>query len=153
MDDAYEKALNYLSVKDRSQKQLTAYLLKCGFEQSSIDACIDKLHEYNLLNDRAYAHNVMHKLKSKNYSLAMAEAYLKKELIEQSCIEEVLCLLGEEYEINSLNNFLIKELKSKNINSALINKIKNKALRNGFKDYYIEDALIEAAHKLTEENL
>lgn len=153
MDDAYEKALNYLSIKDRSQKQITAYLLKCGYEQSHIDACIAKLNEYNFLNDRVYAHNLMYKLKNKNYSLAMAEAYLKKEGIEDCSAEEVLRMLGDEYELKSLNNFLLKELKGKKINCALINKIKNKALRNGFRDYYIEDALIEAAHKITEEDL
>lgn len=153
MDDAYEKALNYLSVKDRSQKQITAYLKKCGFNDAQIQKCIGKLHEYNFLNDRVYAHNMMYKLKNKDYSLAMAEAHLKKEGIEDSSIEEVVLLLGDEYEIKSLNNFLLKELRGKKINCALINKVKSKALRNGFRDYYIEDALINAAHKLTEEDL
>lgn len=153
MDDAYEKALNYLSVKDRSQKQITAYLLKCGFNDTQINECIDKLQEYNFLNDRVYAHNLMYKLKNKDYSLAMAEAYLKKEGIEDCSIDEVLRLLGDEYELKSLNNFLLKELKDKKINYALINKVKSKAIRNGFRTYYLEDALIDTAHKLTEENL
>jgi SOS response regulatory protein OraA/RecX len=143
----HRKSFNYLSVKDRSQKQITAYLLKCGYNQRQIETCIDKLHEYNFLNDRAYAHNLMYKLKNKDYSLAMAEAYLKKEGIEDCSIDEVLRMLGDEYEINSLNNFLLKELKGKKINCTLINKIKNKALRNGFRDYYIDDALIEGRLK------
>ncbi|NMC57077.1 MAG: hypothetical protein GYA50_07655 [Eubacteriaceae bacterium] len=153
MDDAYEKALNYLSVKDRSQKQITDYLIKCGFNDAQIDECIEKLHEYNFLNDRVYAHNLMYKLKNKDYSLAMAEAYLKKEGIEECSIEEVLRLLGDEYEIKSLNNFLLKELRGKKINNALVNKVKSKALRNGFRNFYLEDALIDTAHKLTEEEL
>jgi len=153
MNDAYSKALNYLSLKDRSAKQISAYLKKYGFNDDEICICIDKLKEYGFINERTYAAGIMNKLKHKNYSLAKVEAYLKKEGIDDTCMTEILDELGDEYELASLNNFLAKELKNKKIDKTLLIKIKNKALRNGFKSYLLEDALIDAAHKFMEEEL
>lgn len=152
MNEAYEKALSYLSLKSRSKKQVENYLSKCGFADNEICICMEKLEEYKFIDDEEYADILLYKLKSKDYSLAMAEAYLRKEGIDQLYIEQIINALGFDYEQKSLNNFFIKELKNKKINEMIINKVKNKALRKGFMDYNIEDILLDIKNNLTEED-
>lgn len=138
-EEIYNKALKYITIQDRTKKQITIYLKKNGYSDNDIGECIKKLADYNYINDRRYVFNIMiKKIKNKNYSIAMAENYLYSESIDESIIMEAINSLGEEYEENALYVFLKNELNHRKYDDQYINKIKNKALRKGFKYYSIQ---------------
>jgi len=141
-DEIYKKALKYITMQDRTRRQMKIYLQKKGYNENEINECIRKLVDYNYLNDRRYAlHIMVKKIKHKHYSLAMAEQYLRSELLDESVIYEAINSLGEEYEQYALSHFLTKELQNKTFESEFINKLKNKALRKGFKYYHIQEGI------------
>ncbi len=138
----YKKALKYIALQDRTQNQMKTYLQKKGYGENEINECLCKLRDYNYINDRRYAlHIMVKKIKLKNYSLAMAERYLRSEFLNESIVHEAITSLGEEYEQHALSCFLIKELKNKPYDNECINKLKNKALRKGFKYYHIQESI------------
>ncbi|MFU0800046.1 MAG: RecX family transcriptional regulator [Xylanivirga thermophila] len=52
---AFDRALGYLSHNMHTEKQVTQYLEGKGFDDKSIDYAIEKLKEYDLVDDMQYA--------------------------------------------------------------------------------------------------
>ncbi len=52
---ALNKAIAYVSKNLKTQKQVKEYLLRKGYDQKIAYFCIDKLKEYNLINDAEFA--------------------------------------------------------------------------------------------------
>lgn len=64
-DIALSKTLNFISKSQKTQKQIKNYLTKKGFEESVVDYVLQKLEEYNFVNDEEFAKNfVKYKTKS-----------------------------------------------------------------------------------------
>ena len=64
-DIALSKTLNFISKSQKTQKQIKDYLTKKGFEDTIINYALQKLEEYNFVNDEEYAKNfVKYKTKS-----------------------------------------------------------------------------------------
>jgi regulatory protein len=55
IEEAYGRALNYLSYRPRSQAEVTAYLQRRGAPQSQIAAVISRLERIGLIDDEAFA--------------------------------------------------------------------------------------------------
>ena len=52
--EALNKALNYVGKTLKTKYQVKNYLLKKGFSKDTVFYCIDKLKEYNYIDDKAF---------------------------------------------------------------------------------------------------
>ncbi len=129
----WNASLDYLAKKNRSEKNVSDYLLRCGFEQEETDQCIERLKAKGFLDDKNYAlKTLLQKYRQKNDSLAMMRQRLKREGIDKSIIEEVMASIEHEYEEKAFENFIDKETRYKDENDIAWQKIYRKALRLGF---------------------
>ena len=55
-DKAYNRALNYLSYRPRSQAEMERYLLGKGWDEVVVCDVIDRLQQIGLVDDREFAH-------------------------------------------------------------------------------------------------
>ena len=85
---ACASAVQYLSRQLKTTKQLRTYLIKKHYSPETIDKLIDKMHEYNLVNDEQYATSYttsMQKTKSKMYVRnKLREAGIDNEIINKN---------------------------------------------------------------------
>ena len=126
--EAFEKAVTYLSRALKTKKQVYTYLINKGYSNEIAWSCVDKLKDYNLINDCEYSKRYIEST-SKNQGKRLIEYKLmmkgiKKEEIESAYSEcdilpeESALLVAEKY----LKN---KENTKENINKAyryLINR-------------------------------
>ena len=95
--EEYSKTLNYainlLSKKDRTQKEIKVKLLEKGYEMEIVDKVLVKLKEYKFINDELYCKKYINdKIKFSKYgkNKIMANLYAKgvdKDIISQKIIE------------------------------------------------------------------
>lgn len=114
---AYKKAINKLSQKDYTVKQISDYLkIKHNLEYKDIDIIIEKLKNYDLLNDEKYCINRINYLNKDNLSIKQIKVKLLKEGIKEELIEKYL-----------INDYKEELNKCLNIASKYERSIKNKS--------------------------
>ena len=57
LESAYQRALNYLSYRDRSEQEIHQNLIKKEIPEEIIQEVLEKLRQSTLVNDRAFARN------------------------------------------------------------------------------------------------
>ena len=57
--EALEKAISYISKAIKTKKQVKDYLIKKGYDESIVWEVIDRLKEYDYINDAVYAKSFM----------------------------------------------------------------------------------------------
>ncbi|MBE7075913.1 MAG: hypothetical protein E7375_02440 [Clostridiales bacterium] len=89
---SFDMAVSYLEKYTVSEKGLRDYLKKRGFLPKAIDSTIEKLKEYNFLNDEKFAKNYFDSFSSRMGKKAIASKLLQKGVskdIVDSLLEEV----------------------------------------------------------------
>ena len=114
---AYKRVINKLSQKDYTIKQIQNYLkLKHNLDYKEIDTIINKLKNYDLLDDEKYCINRINYLSNENLSNKQIKLKLLKEGISEQLID------------NNLKNDYQDELnKCVNIANKYDRSIKNKS--------------------------
>ncbi len=128
--DALQKAINYLSKSMKTKKQIKTYLLGKGYSEEVVYHCIDKLKEYNLINDSEYAQKYILG-NSKNQGKNLVQFKLMQKGIRK---EEILSAY-DELEIDSKENaraLAEKRLKNKEITKELLSKTYRYIISKGF---------------------
>ncbi len=76
---AFNKGISYISKMMRSEKQVRRYLEKKGFEDTAIDYAIDKMSNYNYIDDQSFAKMILsHQINVKHAGrLAINQAFYK----------------------------------------------------------------------------
>jgi len=121
--NAKEKALNILSYRSHSKKQLSDKL-KLKFGQDICDETLRKMESLNLVNDENYAKNYAQYLaNNKYYSLRRIKRELSIKGIDREIISETLENLDiDEYE--NINKVICKkEIKNDKDKKRLIDKL------------------------------
>lgn len=128
------KAINYISYKPRTKKEVERKLKQDNFDDYVIENVINKLKEYNYIDDKKYIESfINNKLSSK----PIGKYRIKQELIDKGIDRVIIEEKISEYEIDDLHNIIMlikKKIKDKN----QINEIKYKRrlinflLRRGF---------------------
>lgn len=89
---ACANAVNFLSRQLKTKKQLQTYLYKKGYSTDTVNKLVDKMTDYNLVNDENYAKTYsasLQKSKSKMYiKNKLREAGVKNEIIDES-VEDI----------------------------------------------------------------
>jgi len=97
---AKDKALKFLSYRQRSQKEIEDKLKKEGFSDEIIEKTVDFLKSYNLIDDIAFAKNfMMDKSNINKYGPERIRYELYMRGISKDIIDEVLEDYGDEYSI------------------------------------------------------
>jgi regulatory protein len=143
---AYFLAVNYLSYRMRSVKEISVYLQKKDKDPRHIEEVIKELIEKQLLNDLDFAQAF---IRSKLLTLTKGPLKLKQELYEKgvdgSIIDQALNQYSRENQIETIVKWLEKQKKPhlKFSNRALKDKLSNQLLSKGFSHDVILEALTE----------
>lgn len=86
----FDRALKYLSIKNRSIKEIHDYLVKKGYEEKDIVLAIQKLIELKFLNDDNYARLYAESQQRKGKSKKSIEFQLKMKGVSKDIAYETL---------------------------------------------------------------
>jgi regulatory protein len=114
----FDRAVNLLTYKPRSIEELRERLLeKAWTNHEIVDAVIEKLKEYNYLNDEQFATNLAaSKIRSKNFGKRRLQQDLKRKKLDNETIEKALENAFEEYpEEDVIDRAVAKRLRIKGI--------------------------------------
>lgn len=128
--EAVEKAVNYCSKSLKTKKQVKTYLLNKGYDIDIVWYCIDKLSEYNLINDQEYAKRYLEST-SKNQGKRLAEY----KLMMKGLKKEDVSIIYEDLEINSNANakqIALKYMRNKELTKENIAKTYRYLISRGF---------------------
>ncbi|MFC7393952.1 RecX family transcriptional regulator [Scopulibacillus cellulosilyticus] len=81
----YHLALNYLSYRMRTKKEMEDYLLKKGFERTEIAQIIQRLSKENLLDDKIFAEAFV---RSRKRLTTKGPNYILRELVQSGVNEQ-----------------------------------------------------------------
>ena len=94
---AYGRALNFLSYRPRSEAEVRRNLRSKGFEDSIVEAVIERLTQVGLLNDREFAHYwVENRLQFRPKGVRALRQELRDKGISASIVDDVLIDVDEE---------------------------------------------------------
>jgi len=133
---AKDRALNFLSYRDRSEKEIRTKLKEVGYEENIIDWVIVELKRLKLIDDERFAHNYA---QTRMITRPMGKYFLQRELqkkgIEAELIEQTIEKVYQEKDQFSVALELAQQRKKRYSN---IDEIKAKKrvsdflIRRGF---------------------
>ena len=92
----FNKALKYLSYKNRSTKEIYDYLKKKDFSDNEINETIEKLIEYKFLDDTNFSEIFIRDRQLKGRSKRMISYELKQKGVNKETVEETLSKAKED---------------------------------------------------------
>ena len=128
------KALNYLSYRSRSKKEVNISLLKKGFHQDDIDKVLEELVAKGYLNDKAFAKTyARYLIKTKRLGRIAVKNRFFVHSINQEVLNPILDKLYDKYPPELLIGEIVKKKKYPN-DFDMINdkKLVNHLKRKGF---------------------
>lgn len=91
----FSKALNYISSRLKTEKQMKEYLQSKGYSFNTVNEAIEKLKEYGYLNDEYYA-KTFAEISSKN----KGKLYVKQQLLQKGVsgeiVDDLMLVLGDD---------------------------------------------------------
>lgn len=126
---ALSKALNLIGKNLKTKKQLRTYLKDKGYSFRIIDYVLEKLTEYNYINDENYAKIYVRSVKHKYGKLKIINE-LKMKGVSERDINEALIDFEPEDEV--VLNLAQKYLKNKDATSDNISKLYRFLISKGF---------------------
>ena len=115
---ALAKAVKYIGSNLKTEKQLRDYLKKKEYNPTTIDYVIDKLKEYDYLNDENFAKAYILTY-SKKYGKLKLKSQLKMKGIKDSVIENLL----EDVQSDSIDLVAKKYMKNKELTYENLQKL------------------------------
>ncbi|MBM7614018.1 RecX family transcriptional regulator [Alkaliphilus hydrothermalis] len=85
--EAFNKALNYLTPRSRTQQEIINYLTEKGYDTYAIDTAIERLKSYQFIDDEGYTHNFV---KNRSQSQLKGKRLIQKELSKKGVDEEII---------------------------------------------------------------
>ena len=141
--EAKDVALKFLSFRRRTEKQVREKLQKRGFDERTIDATIDKLKEFDLINDLEFAFSwVKDRLAYKPRGKKLLKQELWKKGIRKDIIERVTEELCQDEDKSASD--LVEKIKKRYRNldpQVAKRRMYNLLLRRGFSYETTKNAL------------
>ncbi len=94
---SFELAVSYLEKYNVSEKGISDYLKKKGFEKQTIEKCKEKLREYGLLDDEKFAKNYFDSLSASKGKRAISQKLLQKG-VSKEIVDELISGVDEDDE-------------------------------------------------------
>lgn len=143
LSKVYNQALNYLSYRMRSTKELIQYLSDKEIDQEQIHRIITRLEKQNLLDDQAFADAyVATKVKTTFKGPERLKTELFQKGISEEFIEHALIQYSDAKQIKLIKQWLIKQAKKTTRQSHRqgLLKMKQQLIQKGFSQSVIEPA-------------
>ena len=128
--EALCKATDYISKALKTKRQVKDYLLRKGYSEEVAWYCVDKLKEYNYIDDKEYSRRYIESV-SKNNGKKLVEYKLMMKGVKKEDIESAY----QDTEIDSKENakaIAEKYLKNKEINKETLAKTYRYLIGKGF---------------------
>ena len=134
-----EKTLNLLTVKPQSRKELERKLEQWEASEQETAAICDRMEELGLINDAAYAAQVVRHYSAKGWG----EHKLRDELYRRGVPRDLWQQALEQAEdsTDAIDAFIAKKLTGKQPDRALLKKVSDALVRRGFGWEEVRDAL------------
>lgn len=106
----YERALNYVSIRPRSEYEVTDYMRRKGYDTAVAESVLAKLRELELVDDAAFARSwVQWRQSVSPRSRRKLCAELQQKGISGDLIDEVLEGITEEEQIEALRSVIARK--------------------------------------------
>lgn len=139
--EALDKAVNYATKALKTKKQVKTYLEGKGYSPNVIFYVLDKLKEYDVINDKEYAKRYI-EYKAKSQGKTLTRYNLMSRGVKKEDIEEANENVNVDYK-SSARLIAEKRLKNKEITKDLIIKTYRYLFGKGFSYEEIDFALSE----------
>ncbi|MBQ8424798.1 MAG: RecX family transcriptional regulator [Clostridia bacterium] len=129
---AFDKSINYISIRNHSKKELYDKLLKKDYNRETIENVLEKLEEYHYIDDEKFAKAFIEQ--NKKYSKMVLSNKLYQKGIDKEIIDRCLEVVEEDDEFNNcllVTEKLLKSTKIESFNDK--QKLFAKLVRRGFK--------------------
>ena len=136
-----QKALEMLSRRPYSRKELTDKLIRRGTDEQSAEDCVSWLAERGFLDDGEYAGAVARHYAAKGYGAGRVKSELRRRGIEREQADQTLAELGDNTE--RLDAFLARRLADPNDRDS-VRKVSAALFRRGYSWEEIRAALRRA---------
>lgn len=133
-----EKALELLSLRQMSCKELYDKLVQKGYEEENAEYCVEWLSDNGLLNDSTYSAAVVRHYAAKGYGAGRIRSELSRRGISKELWDEALEAMPESD--SKIDKFIASRLKDPE-DREQIRKISNALYRRGYSWDEIRSAL------------
>jgi len=90
-EEAFKRAVKFLSYRARSEAEVRAKLTQLGFPQQITNSVLTKLRSLNLLDDRTFAINwAMGRVEGRGYGPLRVKRELRAKGVAQSLVEQII---------------------------------------------------------------
>ena len=146
---ARDKAMEYLSRRPMSCREMRDKLIEKGEEESVADYCVQWLSEQGFLDDRRYAGMVVRHYAGKNYGAGRIRGELSRRGIARELCEEAMQEAPQPDD--KIDRFVAARLKDPE-DRAQIQKVSNALYRRGYSWEQIREALRRYSASVYEES-
>lgn len=137
--EAISKAVKYLSNNLKTKRQLKEYLINKGYDEEIAFFVIDKMKEYNLINDVEFAKRYIESCAKKEGTKLIFYKLMNKG-IKKKDIQTAFDMIDVNHEENA-KNLAQKHLKNKELTKENIQKTYRYLLGKGFSYEEVSSAL------------
>lgn len=141
-NEALDKALTHISATRKTEKQMRNFLRGKGYLPDVIDYVLEKMREYDFINDGEYAEAYVDFAGAKKGG-RLIKMELKSKGIAQEQIDAALDGLSEEKQTEAAVAILQKYLRNKEITREALQKAFRYLLSKGF-DYEVAKSALTA---------
>ena len=135
---AFNKAFNYMNTTLKTSKQMRDYLKKKGYDELIINNVIEKLKEYDYLNDKKFAESYVSTYRNK-YGKNILISKLLSKGISKNIIDDVLVDFKSEDSV--IDKLIVKKLGNKTLTDDLLTKCMRFLSSRGFNYEEINSAM------------
>ncbi len=125
-----DKALNLLTRKPQSRRELERKMREWEASPEEIAEICDRLEELKFLDDEAHARRIVQHYSRKGYGLQKLRAELSGRGIPREYWEEALNLV--ENTDSAIDEFILKKLKNQPADPKSLKKVSDALMRRGF---------------------
>ncbi|SDK34153.1 regulatory protein [Sediminibacillus albus] len=152
---SFTLALNYLSYRMRSKKEIHDYLVKKEVEPDQVPVVVARLENEGFLNDKEFAASLV---RTRKNTTSKGPLLVKKELLEKGVplitAEEAVQLYSYEDQYDKAAKWVEKKLKSNGTKSfrQQVQSLQQTLMQKGFTNDVIKDVLSEINDEKDEDN-
>ncbi|MBQ1893084.1 MAG: regulatory protein RecX [Clostridia bacterium] len=145
---AYDAALNYLTPKARTVREVELKLDEGNYSEGEIMQTVERLQDAGLLDDEAYAKSfVESRLSTKPVSRFRLEEQLKGHHVPPDIIESALDAVGSEIELNNavqVAKKYLRQFENMDDEEEKLRRVYNRLRTRGYSHDIIMQAVSEA---------
>ncbi len=144
-----DKALNLLTRKPLSRRELERKLREWEGSPDEIEEICDRLEELNFLNDGRYAETIVRHYSQKGYGMQKLRGELSGRGVPREYWEDALALVEDNS--GAIDEFILKKLKGQPADPKTLKKVSDALLRRGFSWSEVKDGLNRYGADIVEE--